>query len=223
MKTIYASFIGKGNCGKGTQAKILADKYNLKMISTGSLLREWALKGDDNFWAKKINEDIDKGVIVPTALVFYLWFSKLLNFDIHQGVVFEGSPRMPIEGQAMDEIFNWMENNHFFVFHLNIPDEESLHRSSVRRYCPKCHQTYSLDIDPDITHCKDDNTELIIRDDDRPEVIKKRIEEFNEHVVPTIEFLRSKGVLYDINGVGSIEEIAKKINQIVEDKIHDNN
>lgn len=116
-----------------------------------------------------------------------------------------------------------MGNNKFFVFNLNIPDQESLYRSSIRRYCPKCHKTYSLDFDPNITHCKDDNTELVIREDDEPKIVQKRIEEFNELVVPTIEFLRSRGVLYDINGVGTVEEIFKNIDKIIQENIYDNN
>lgn len=219
MQTIYAGFMGKGNCGKGTQAKLLAEKYNLKIISTGNLLREWALKGPEDFWANRINEDIDKGILIPSAVVFYLWFSSLLKLETTQGVVFEGSPRYLIEGQAMVEVFSWMKNNKFFVFNLDIPDEESLYRSSIRRYCPACHKTYSLDFDPGITHCKDDNTELIIRDDDKPEVIKKRIEEFNRSVVPTMNYLREQGVLYDINGVGSVEEIFNNIDKIIKENI----
>lgn len=220
MQPIYVGFVGKGNCGKGTQAKILADKYNLQMISTGSMLREWILKDPNNFWSQKLNQDVDNGILVPSAIVFYLWFSKLLSLDPNQGIVFEGSPRMLIEGQAMEEIFKWMGNNQFFVFNLNIPDEEAYTRSMNRRYCPKCHKTYSLAFDPGITHCKDDGTELIIRDDDKPEVIKRRIQEFNKSVVPTIEFLRSKGVMHDVNGVGPIEEIAKNIDNIIQEKIN---
>lgn len=116
-----------------------------------------------------------------------------------------------------------MGNNHFLVFYLDIPDQESIYRSSIRRYCPKCHKTYSLDLDPNITHCKDDNTELIIRDDDKPEVVNRRIQEFNELVMPTINYLRSKGVLYDINGVGPVEEIFKNIDKIIQEKIYDHN
>ncbi len=220
MKTIYAGFIGKGNCGKGTQAKLLAEKYSLQMISTGSMLRDWVLKEPNHFLSEKINNDIDNGSLIPSAVVFYLWFSKLITLDGSQGIVFEGSPRMLIEGQAMEEFFRWMGNNNLFIFNLNIPDEESAYRSSIRRYCPKCHKTYSLDFDPGITHCKDDNTELIIRDDDKPEVVQKRIEEFNKFVVPTIDFLRSKGVLYDINGVGKVEDIFANIDKIVQEKIN---
>ena len=220
MKAIYASFIGKGNCGKGTQAKILADKYNLQIISTGSMLREWILKDPNNFWSQKLKQDVDNGILVPSAIVFYLWFSKLLLLDYRQGVVFEGSPRMLIEGQAMAEVFKWMANNQFFVFNLNIPDEESYTRSMNRRYCPVCHKTYSLAFNPGITHCQADNTELIIRNDDNPEVIKHRIQEFNELVIPTIEFLKSQGVLYEVNGVGPVEEIAKNIDKIIQEKIN---
>ncbi len=220
MKTLYIGFMGKGNCGKGTQAKILADKYNLELLSTGSMLREWVLKEPNSFLAKRINHDIDNGILVPSALVFYLWFSKLMALDENQGIVFEGSPRMLIEGQAMEELFRWMQNNHLFIFNLNIPDEESLRRSIIRRYCPKCHKTYSLDFNPGITHCTDDNTELIIRDDDKPEVIKRRIDEFNQLVVPTIEFLKSRGVLYDVNGVGPVDEIAQNIDKIIQEKIN---
>ncbi|MDD4784788.1 MAG: hypothetical protein WC483_06885 [Candidatus Paceibacterota bacterium] len=113
-----------------------------------------------------------------------------------------------------------MDNNQFLVFNLNIPDEESFTRSTNRRYCQTCHKTYSLAFDPGITHCKDDQTELIIRDDDKPEVIKRRIDEFNKLVVPTIDFLRNQGVLYDINGVGPVEEIAKNIDKIIKDLIN---
>lgn len=105
------------------------------------------------------------------------------------------------------------------VFNLDIPDEESRKRSDLRRYCPQCHKTYSLAFDPGITHCKDDNTELTIRDDDRPEVINKRIEEFNRSVVPTMNYLRDQGVLYDINGVGSIEEIFNNIDKVIKENI----
>lgn len=220
MKSLYIGFIGKGNCGKGTQAKILADKYNLKMISTGSMLRDWVLKEPDNFFAKKLNEDIDNGILVPSAVVFYLWFTKLMALEPNQGIVFEGSPRMLIEAQAMEEIFKWMGNNNFLVFNLNIPDEESYNRSMNRRYCPKCHKTYSLAFDPGISNCKDDNTELIVRDDDKPEVIKRRIDDFNEFVIPTIEFLKSKGVLYGINGVGPVDTIAENIDKIIQEKIN---
>lgn len=113
-----------------------------------------------------------------------------------------------------------MNNNQFFVFNLNIPDEEAYTRSMNRRYCRTCHKTYSLAFDPGITHCKDDNTELVIRDDDKPEVIDRRIKEFNQLVLPTIDFLRSQGVLYDINGVGPVEEIAKNIDKIIQEKIN---
>lgn len=222
MKTIYAGFMGKGNCGKGTQAKLLAQKYNLQMISTGSMLREWVLNDPDHFLTQKINHDIDSGNLIPSAIVFYLWFSKLITLNPDQGIVFEGSPRMLIEGQAMEEVFKWMENNQLFIFNLDIPDSESAYRSSIRRYCPKCHKTYSLDFDPGITHCKDDNTELVIRDDDKPEVVQTRLEEYNKLVVPTINFLRSRGVLHDINGVGSVEEIFANIDKVIQENFKPN-
>lgn len=220
MKTIYAAFIGKGNCGKGTQAEILSEKYNLEMISTGSLLREWSKKESENFWAQKINNDIGQGLIVPSGLVFYLWFNKLMHLDINQGIVFEGSPRMLVEAQTMEEIFRWMDNNHFMAFYLNITDEESKNRSSLRRYCPLCHKTYSLAFNPGITTCLDDGTQLTIRKDDQPEIVDKRLKEFNEKVMPSIEFLKSKGVLYDVNGIGSVEEISNNIDKIVQSKIN---
>ncbi len=112
-----------------------------------------------------------------------------------------------------------MGNNKFIVFNLDISDAESLNRSNLRRYCPKCHKTYSLAFDPGITHCKDDNTELIVRDDDKPEVIQKRIQEFNEDVVPTMNFLREKGVLKDINGVGPVDEIFNNIDNVIKEYI----
>jgi len=112
-----------------------------------------------------------------------------------------------------------MGNNKFIVFNLDISDVESLKRSNLRRYCPKCHKTYSLAFDPGLTHCKDDNTELIIRDDDKPEVIQKRIQEFNEDVVPTMNFLREKGVLKDINGIGPVEEIFNNIDKVIKENI----
>ncbi len=212
--------MGKGNCGKGTQAKLLKNKYNLEMISTGSLLREWGKREPDNFWAKKIISDMEQGIIVPSGLVFYLWFEILMHLDEKQGIVFEGSPRMLVEAQTMEEIFHWMKNNHFFAFYLNISDEESRSRSALRRYCPLCHKTYSLAFTPGVTHCLEDGTELSIREDDKPEIVEKRLREFNEKVVPAIEFLKSKGVLYDLEGTGEVEDIFNKIDQIVQEKIN---
>lgn len=217
---IFVSFIGKANCGKGTQAEILAKKYDLKIISSGNILRKWIESDPENYIVKRIKDDMLKGELIPASLAYYSWFREIYNISETQGVAFEGGPRLKLEAEAAIEFFSWLGQDKYFVVYLNISDDESLNRSLSRRICPVCQKTYSLALNPNLTNCPDDNIELSTRPDDIPNVVKNRIDEFNEKVMPAIEYFKEKGVLLDIDGIGSIEEVALRIDNAIQNKIN---
>ncbi len=101
------------------------------------------------------------------------------------------------------------------VFFVDIPDEEVLHRSAIRSYCPKCNRTYSQDLNPGVTVCEDDQTPLAIREDDKKEVVENRIRVFHEEVEPALGFFKEKGMLHTIDGIGTVEEVFARIDNII--------
>jgi adenylate kinase len=112
------------------------------------------------------------------------------------------------------------------VIYIDIPDEEIRRRSAIRSYCPKCNRTYSKVLDGEVSVCQDDQTPLQIREDDKPEVIENRIKVFHEEAEPTINFFKEKGLLHTIDGVGSVEEVFARIDNVIQEltkNIYDNN
>ena len=205
--------LGKPNSGKGTQALKIVEKYKMVHINVGEELRSWVSQ-DQRFIAQKVEQDLNSGAAVPICIAIKAWMNKLISLSADDSILFEGSPRKLLEAEAMLEYFDWLKIK-ILVIYIDIPDEEIRHRSAIRRYCPKCGRTYSLAFTPDITKCQDDQSILTIRNDDKPEVVENRIKVFHNEIMPTINFFQDHGMLHTIDGIGSLEEVFQRIDQVI--------
>lgn len=182
--------LGKSGSGKGTQVEMLAERYHLKIISSGNLLR--ARKAQDDFVGKRIGEVIDKGGLVPTPVIFHMWLHELEAAREQKGIngiVFEGSPRKLYEAFMLDETlwFYELEGNMRAV-HLDISDEEAMKRLLARG-----------------------------RTDDEQKAIKERLRWFRQEVLPVVEHYKTMGKLIEVNGQQSIEAVHQEILEKLKD------
>ncbi|KKS26270.1 MAG: Adenylate kinase [Parcubacteria group bacterium GW2011_GWC2_42_6] len=206
--------LGRQGCGKGTQAKLLVNKFGLEYIGSGDLLRE-RLKASD-FTGDKLKNRLGEGKLAPTPLIFFLWYSRLQEIkkslgDDFGGIIFDGTPRMLTEAQLLDETLEWFEwNKNIKVILIDFPREEAFKRIASRRICAQCGHIviYKEEMNG---ICPDCGGQLIIRDDDQPEAINRRLDWFDTEVMPVIKHYEKKGLLVKVNGLRTIEEVQTEI------------
>lgn len=195
-------FVGVQGSGKGTQAKIIAEKKEFCHISTGDLFR--GLNGE---LKEKIDSFINSGKLVPDKLVLEMVKERISKPDCEKGIILDGFPRTIDQAK---ELNNLLEINK--VIEIKISDEESLNRLSGRVSCSVCGKGYNLITAPKPKNkekCDECEGKLIQRKDDTPEAIKKRIEDYHKETFPILENYKEK--LISINGEREIEEVTKEI------------
>ncbi len=210
------TFLGRAGCGKGTQAKLLVEKFGLIYIGSGEALRNLVKQGS---WSgQKADATMRQGVLVPTSLIFMLWVNQLEEIKKQQsadfkGLVFDGSPRKMIEAQMLDEALSWYEwNKNFKAILVDLSREESFNRLTKRRQCQQCGQLIPyVGRYKDLVKCDKCGGELITRQDDTPEAINQRLDIFDEEVMPVVEHYKAKGQLIVINGDQPIEAVFEEI------------
>jgi len=208
--------LGRAGCGKGTQAKLLKEKFGLIYFSSGEALRNRARIND--FTGHKTETTMNTGVLVPSTLIFQLWINRLeeikqardANF---KGIIFDGSPRILVEAKLLLEALEWYEwNKNIKVLVIDISREEAFNRLTRRRMCKKCGQLIpSVGRYKTLEKCDQCGGELETRSDDTAEAINVRLDLFDKEVVPVIGFFEEKGILVKINGEQSIEDVQKEI------------
>ena len=208
--------LGRQGCGKGTQAELLVKKFGLIYIGSGELLRELAAKS--NFSGRKTAQTTKTGVLVPTSLIFQLWINKLEEIKQTKdndlaGIIFDGSPRKLVEANLLDEALNWYEwNKNIKVLLIDISRREAVDRLTKRRICKKCGQSIPyIGYYKDLVNCGQCGGELETRADDTPEAIDKRLDLFEEEVMPVVDFYEKRGLVIKINGEQAIEEVHQEI------------
>ncbi len=204
---------GRSGCGKGTQAKLLREKFGFDYLSSGDLLR--AKTKDNNFSGRKLREVLKKGELAPTFLMFRLWSEKLgeiKNKPDIKGLIIDGSPRALIEAKLMDEVFEWYEWKNVKVFLIDISDEEAFNRLTKRRICENCGRLIPWVGDfKDLEKCDKCGGELKTRLDDKPEAIQSRLDYYKKDVQPVVDYYEKKDVLIKINGEQVIEKVYRDI------------
>lgn len=202
--------LGPQGSGKGTQAKLLADKFKLFYLSTGELLREISKTRKD--LQEMVNQ---KGVLVPDETTFSLMTEHLSQKGINDNIVFDGYPRSVKQYSLLKD---WLAGNNKKIdlaIVLEISEKESIRRLSNRRMDPKTGKIYNLETSPKPGPEIDIKT-LIQREDDKPEAIKKRLEEYKKITEPLIDIFEKEGVLIKTDGGRPIEVIHEDMVNLVE-------
>lgn len=183
---------GSPGSGKGTQSKLLVKRLGIPQISTGDMLRDHIRVGDDI--GKSIEERMRSGLLVPDELVNQLVEKRLEEPDTHRGFILDGYPRTSAQG---DVLLQLLDRNHAeaVVIHLIVDYNVIIARIAGRRQCPRCGTLYNLLSRPPRVPgiCDLDSESLVIREDDREQVIRERLDAYEQQTRPLIEFFRQSG------------------------------
>ena len=203
--------LGPPGAGKGTQAKMMIDKYKIPQISTGDILRT-NLKGKTQL-GLKAKEYMDKGLLVPDEVVIGIIQERLKEKDCQQGYMLDGFPRTVAQAQALDKVLDDMNSKIDHVISIEVDKGELVKRLTGRRTCRQCGQGYHAIFDPPLNkdRCNKCQGELYQRDDDNEDTVRNRLEVYDAQTFPLIEYFKEKALLRPIEGQGGIQQIFDRI------------
>ena len=207
--------LGAPGAGKGTQAKMIAEKYGLPHISTGDIFRANIKNGTE--LGKEAKEYMDKGLLVPDELTVRLLLDRVAQDDCKNGYVLDGFPRTIPQAEVLDEKLSELGEKVDYAINVDVPDENIVNRMSGRRACLNCGATYHIVSIPPKKEgiCDVCGSELVLRDDDRPETGQNRLKVYHEQTQPLIDFYEKKGVLRSVDGTLPMEEVFTAITKIL--------
>jgi len=207
--------LGGPGAGKGTQAKIIAEKYNIPHISTGDIFRANIKDGTE--LGKKAKTYMDAGALVPDELVVDLVADRLTWDDTKNGFVLDGFPRTIPQAQALTRALADMSTQLDVAIDIEVPDQVIIDRMGGRRACVSCGSTYHIvNIPPQKEgFCDKCGAKLILRDDDKPETVKKRLDVYHDQTQPLIDYYNEMGVLKEVDGTTSMDEVFAQIAEIL--------
>lgn len=203
--------LGAPGAGKGTQAKRIAGKYSVPHISTGDIFRANIKEG--TALGVKAKEYMDKGLLVPDELVVDLVADRLQADDCANGFVLDGFPRTIPQAKALDEALEKMGSALDYAVNVDVPDENIVRRMSGRRACVGCGATYHTLYAPPAKEdvCNVCGGQLILRDDDCPETVQKRLDVYHTQTQPLIDYYKKADILHDVDGTQDIEIVFEQI------------
>ena len=199
--------LGAPGAGKGTQAKMIAEKCGIPHISTGDIFRANIKNGTE--LGAKAKEYMDKGLLVPDELVCDLVVDRIQQADCEKGYILDGFPRTIPQAEALENALNAID--------IDVPDENIINRMSGRRACVGCGATYHVLFNPTKVEGKCDvcGESLILRDDDKPETVKKRLDVYHTQTQPLIDFYTERKVLVEVDGTQSMDKVFDDIMKIL--------
>lgn len=207
--------LGAPGAGKGTQAKKIAEKYSIPHISTGDIFRANIKNGTE--LGKKAKTFMDQGLLVPDELVVDLVVDRVGQDDAKNGYVLDGFPRTIPQAEALDNALAAINEKVDYAINVDVPDENIINRMSGRRACVSCGGTYHIVYAPTKTEgvCDACGGELVLRDDDKPETVKKRLDVYHEQTQPLIDYYNKKNILVDIDGTKEMSQVFDAIVKIL--------
>ena len=207
--------LGAPGAGKGTQAKKIAAKYDIPHISTGDIFRANIKNGTE--LGNKAKTYMDQGLLVPDELVVDLVVDRVQRDDCKNGYVLDGFPRTIPQGEALDKALAALGDKVDYAIDVNVPDENIVNRMGGRRACVGCGATYHLVYAPTKTEgiCDVCGKELILRDDDKPETVQKRLNVYHEQTQPLIDYYTNAGILKTVDGTVDINDVFAAIVEIL--------
>ena len=207
--------LGAPGAGKGTQAKMLSEKYGIPHISTGDIFRA-NIKNNTEL-GKKAKGYMDAGQLVPDELVVDLVVDRIKAEDCMKGFILDGFPRTIPQAEALDYALNNQNEKIDCAINVDVPDENIITRMSGRRACVGCGATYHIVYNPTKVEgiCDTCVQNLILREDDKPETVKKRLDVYHEQTQPLIDHYNAKGVLLTVDGTQDINDVFAAITKVL--------
>ena len=207
--------LGAPGAGKGTQAKMIAEKCGIPHISTGDIFRANIKNGTE--LGAKAKEYMDKGLLVPDELVCDLVVDRIQQADCEKGYILDGFPKTIPQAEALENALNAIEQKLDYAIDIDVPDENIINRMSGRRACVGCGATYHVLFNPTKVEGKCDvcGESLILRDDDKPETVKKRLDVYHTQTQPLIDFYTERKVLVEVDGTQSMDKVFDDIMKIL--------
>lgn len=207
--------LGAPGAGKGTQAKKIADICKIPHISTGDIFRANIKNGTE--LGKKAKEYMDKGLLVPDELVCDLVVDRIQQDDCKNGFILDGFPRTIPQAEALTNALNAIGQNMDFAIDVNVPDENIINRMSGRRACVGCGATYHLVFNPTKVEgiCDVCGEKLILREDDKPETVKNRLNVYHEQTQPLIDYYKGQDILVTVDGTKAMDEVFADILKVL--------
>ena len=199
--------LGAPGAGKGTQAKQIADKYGIPHISTGDIFRANIKNGTE--LGKKAKTYMDQGLLVPDELTCDLVVDRIQQDDAKNGFVLDGFPRTIPQAEALTEALKKLGTSMDFAINIEVKDENIVRRMSGRRACVNCGATYHIVHIPPKKEgiCDRCGSELILRDDDKPETVQNRLKVYHEQTQPLIDYYTEQGILKSVDGMLPMDEV----------------
>ncbi len=208
-------FLGPPGAGKGTQASRLAQEYHVPHLSTGEMLRDHVARGTE--LGRKAKPLMDRGELVPDDIVLGIIEERIARADCTDGFVFDGFPRTMPQAQKLDEILKKGNFSSPVVVNFKVDHDTLVYRVAGRRTCSVGGEVYNVhDRPPKVDgRCDNDGGELTQRSDDRAEVVRDRLASFEKQTRPLIDYYRSTGDLAEVDGMASVEEVSKRLHEIL--------
>lgn len=207
--------LGAPGAGKGTQAKQIADKYSIPHISTGDIFRANLKAGTE--LGKKAKEYMDQGLLVPDELTCDLVMDRIAQDDCKNGFVLDGFPRTIPQAEALDAALTKINQKMDYAIDVDVPDDNIINRMSGRRACLNCGATYHIVSIPTKVEgvCDRCGNQVVLRDDDQPETVKKRLDVYHAQTQPLIDYYQKQGILKSVDGTQPMEKVFDAIVEIL--------
>jgi adenylate kinase len=208
--------IGPPGSGKGTQGKLIAERYRIPQISTGDILREAVRNG--SALGLKAKASMAKGALVPDEVVIGIIEERLMKGDCGEGFILDGFPRTVAQANALERMLGRRGLAIDHVFSIEIEREELIRRLMGRRTCGGCGAMYHVLFNPPKKEgiCDQCGGSLYQRDDDKEGTIRSRLDVYSQQTGPVIQYYASKGLVRGINGIGPIDGIFDRILEVME-------
>ena len=200
---------GPPGAGKGTQAQLLTDRYDLAHISSGDLFRHNLRQGTP--LGLRAKEFMERGELVPDEVVIDIMLDKIMSIHSDEGFILDGFPRNARQAGELESALTIKSRNIDRVLHIDVSEDELVRRLSGRYVCRECQAPFTHNSEGDPPACDRCGGELYQRNDDRPEAVQRRIDVYRDETMPVLDFYRGRGLLVDIPGQYAVESVFEQI------------
>ena len=207
--------LGAPGAGKGTQAKMIAEKYTIPHISTGDIFRANIKEGTP--LGLEAKSYMDQGKLVPDELTVKILLDRVAKDDCKNGYVLDGFPRTIPQANVLKEALAKQNDKIDFAINVDVPDENIVRRMSGRRACVTCGATYHIEHVPPKAEgiCDKCGSALILRDDDKPDTVLNRLKVYHDQTQPLIDFYNNEGILKEVDGTIDVKDVFESITKIL--------